>query len=292
MIKIFYFSLLHFLAFRLPKKVSYAIAWFISYLNFVFNFSTRKGVILNISVMMEYQGKDPRQACVKKEIKAIARGTFVNFGKYLVDFFAAGKLNKDFLKDNVTLEKIESIDEALSHKRGSVIISAHLGNWELGGIVLALLGYPINVVVLPHTNEKVNSMFVEKRLKQGIKVIPVGYSVRRCYEALKKNEFVALLGDRDTTSNGVERVFFGRKCILPRGPVDMAVRTGADITFGFFVRESGGKYRFNFDGPIITEKGVTKDELWEKIINKMQEQILKYPDQWFVFYPLWPELGT
>lgn len=288
MVKIIYFSLLHFLALHLPRRMSYAIAWFIANLNFIFNRTSRKGVISNLAVIMEFKGKDTTAVSTRREIKRIARRTFVNFGKYLVDFFAAGSLTRDFVNRRIKIDSLAPLDKTIKDKKGSIIVSAHLGNWELGAIVLALLDYPINVVVLPHKNEKVDRLFVEKRTSKNVKVIPIGYALRRCFEALRKNEIVAVLGDRDTTSNGEIREFFGKKCILPKGPVDIALRTGCNIVFGFFVRKSYDKYLFEIDGPVeIDKKNISRDELWDEIIGKMEELILKYPDQWFVFYPLW-----
>ncbi|MBN2191038.1 MAG: lysophospholipid acyltransferase family protein, partial [Candidatus Aureabacteria bacterium] len=286
--KIIYFSLLHFLALHLPRKMSYAIAWFIANLNFIFNRTSRRGVISNLAVIMEFKGKDPTSVSTRGEIKRIARRTFVNFGKYLVDFFAAGSLTRDFINRRIKIDSLEALDKTIKDKKGSIIVSAHLGNWELGAIVLALLDYPINVVVLPHKNEKIDRLFVEKRTSKNVRVIPIGYALRRCFEALRKNEIVAVLGDRDTTSNGEIHEFFGKKCILPKGPVDIALRTGCNIVFGFFVRTSYDKYLFEIDGPLeVNKDNISRDELWGKIIGKMEGLILKYPDQWFVFYPLW-----
>ncbi|MCK9555728.1 lysophospholipid acyltransferase family protein [bacterium] len=288
MVKIIYFSLLHFLALHLPRRISYAIAWFIANLNFFLNRASRRGVIANLSVIMEFKGRDIRDNSTKREIKGIARRTFINFGKYLVDFFGAGNLTRDFINRKIEINGLEALDKTIKNNKGGIFVSVHLGNWELGAIVLALLEYPINVVVLPHKNKKVDGLFVEKRTSKHVKVIPIGYALRRCFEALRKNEIVAVLGDRDTTLNGEVHKFFGKRCILPKGSVDIALRTGCNIVFGFFVRKSYDKYLFEINGPIEADKNnISRDELWDKIIVKMEEMILKYPDQWFVFYPLW-----
>lgn len=241
-----------------------------------------------MSVIMEFKGRRLEDVSARREIKKIARKTFINFGKYLVDFFAAGSLTRVFIDARIEINDLAALDKTIEDNKGSIIVSAHLGNWELGAIVLALLGYPINVVVLPHKNDKVDRLFVQKRTSKHVKVIPVGYAIRRCFEALRKNEIVAVLGDRDTTSNGEVRKFFGKKCILPRGPVEIALRTACNVVFGFFVRKSNDKYLFEISGPIGFDKSnVSREELWDRIIKKMEELILKYPDQWFVFYPLW-----
>ena len=75
-----------------------------------------------------------------QQLRKISRMVFRNFAKYLVDFFRFEKLNRHYIDKNIKLENLRYFDEALAKGKGVVILSAHLGNWELGGVVVAQLG--------------------------------------------------------------------------------------------------------------------------------------------------------
>ena len=189
-----------FIALSLPLKVGYAIAVAISDLRYFFAFRDRRLVTENLKAI--FPDKSDRDLC------RIRIRVFRNFAKYLVDFFRFSRFNKDFVLKNLGIENIGYLDEALKKGKGAVVLSAHLGNWELGGAVIGLLGYPFWVVVLPHKNKKVDNFFNSHRESKGIKVIPLGKAARQCFKVLRNNQLLALVGDRDFSQKGIVIDFF------------------------------------------------------------------------------------
>ncbi|MCM8781393.1 MAG: hypothetical protein NC908_05675, partial [Candidatus Omnitrophica bacterium] len=186
------------------------IAVCLSDLRYAFAYNDRQAVKENLKAI--FPDKSDRQ------IRGIRIHMFRNFAKYLVDFFRFSKLDIDYIRRNVKIQNQHYIDDALKENKGVITLTAHIGNWELGGVIIALLGYPFWAVALPHKHKKINDFFNRQRKIKGINVIPLGNAVRRCLRLLEENKIVGLVGDRDFTENGMVVDFLGKPTILPVGP--------------------------------------------------------------------------
>ncbi len=229
-----------------------------------------------------------------RRIDKIPRIIYANFGRYLVDFFRADKINKKYLEKYIDVRNLEYMDEALKKGKGAIGLTAHLGNWELSAQVLALLGYKMNAIALTHKISKVDVLFNHQREVTGVKVVPVGVSVRRCFSALKHNEIVGILGDRDFSGeNGIFVDFLGKKLLAPKGPAVLSLRTGAAIVPGFVIRDKkdGRFLKYTFERPIYPRK--TEDEesdirrITEEFIVIIEKYVRENPEQWFMFRKFW-----
>ena len=168
------------------------------------------------------------------------REVFRNFGMYLVDFFRFSRLSVREIQRRVRVEGLHRMRSALTNGKGVIGLTAHLGNYELAGAVLSLQGLPVNAVVLTHQNKRVNAFFEHQRSRVGVKNIPVfGNGMRAFFEAaisvLRRNEILALVGDRDFFGHGLELPLFGRTLKVPQGPASFSLRTGAPIVPCFLV---------------------------------------------------------
>lgn len=271
------------LALLLPLKVGYRLGLMLADMRYFFFFRDRRVVKENLRVVL---GKVD-----KKRLNSEARWVFRNFAKYLVDFFRFSKLNENFIDKFVTIEGRDHLDRALSGGKGVIIVTAHLGNWELAGAVVALLGYPLNVIALSHTNKRVDQLFVRQRSSKGVNVIPLGFTIRNCFRALSDNQIVALLGDRIFSGQGLRMDFFGKKAIIPKGPAVFSIKSSAPIVFTFMIREKDDKFKLIFEpmsnytltGDLDLDiKTVTKE-----VLRVVEKYIKKYPSQWFMATDLW-----
>lgn len=266
-----------------PKWFTYRLAVIIANIFYMLFWERRRILIRNLRNVFPEKGKDI--------ISAYARLTFCNFGKYLVDFFRFDKFDKEAMEKEVTIVGQENVEECLKKGRGLITVTAHLGNWELGGVVMALLGYRFNVVAMSHGSPKVNSLFVRQREKKGLRVIPLGRAAPRCIRALRRNEIVALLGDRNINEVGVRVLFFDKEVSLPRGPATLAIHTDTSIVPGFLIRTKEDKFCLILDPPIPDIDIEDREEKVRKITRELAKvieyYIRKYPGQWFMFSPLW-----
>lgn len=266
----------------LPLKISYAVAIFLSDIQCLLSKADRKAVESNLKQITGARSIQINQV----------REVFHHFGKYLVDFFTMTKKGqKNLLKNYVHLEGTEYLNQVIKEGKGGILMSAHLGHWEMAGAVISMLGYPLSVVALSHKDERVNRFFNAQREFFGAKVIQTSVAIRRCIKDLKENRLIAILGDRDFGHHGIPMDFLGKKTCIPKGAAMFSIKTGAPIIPGFLVRTNNDKFELRLFEPIYppeikNEQDIT-DQVLQGFINKylsiMEEQIKKYPTQWLMF---------
>jgi KDO2-lipid IV(A) lauroyltransferase len=125
------------------------------------------------------------------------------------------------------------------------------------------------------------------------KSIEIGATLRGCYRALKGNELLALLGDRNFSSTGLMAEFFGKPALMPKGPAALALRTGATVLPTYMVREEDDTFRLIFEKPIYPEvshhEGLDIERLIKGYLPSIENAIGKRPGQWYVFKHFWKE---
>ena len=242
MIQYYLYKFGQFFVERLPLALSYKLAIFLSDIHYYLSFRDRRNVKNNLRVILPFSDDIPH----------LSREVFRNFARYLVDFFyVPRRLNAEYIRDHVKITNLHYLPEALKMGKGGIILTAHIGNWELGGFIISHLGYPLIAVALPHKERSINNLFNSQRQSQGIKIVPNNVAIRECIKGLKENRMVALLGDRDFNSTGEMMDFLGKKARMPKGPAAFSLKTGAPIIPAFLTRD--GKDRFNlvFEPPIF-----------------------------------------
>ncbi len=285
MFKFLLYKIGQFIVNHLSLKGSYQFASFFSDLQYYFSPRDRRAVRRNLRLIM---GSRP-------DLPQLSREVFRNFGKYLVDFFRMARtVNKEFIQDHVVIRNRQLLDEILKLKKGVILLTAHIGNWELGAVVLSRLGYPFAAIALPHKERPVNDLFNEQRETHGIEIIPSNNAVRRCMEVLKENKIIALLADRDFTKHGEKLNFLGKQAIIPKGAAVFSFRTGAPILPTFLVRTAEGQFELIFDPPIFPPDrvdGQIEDEalrgLMQRHTQVIEEKIRQFPTQWLMFREFW-----
>lgn len=227
------------------------------------------------------------------EISSIAKQVFVNFGKYLADFLRFSKIDRAYIKKNVILKGFEHVDKAVRQSKGIIIITAHLGNWELAGVTMGILGYQIMGVVLPHKDKHVDQFFNHQRTLKNLQVCTLGRAAYHCLAALKENKMIALVADRDFTEHGIVIDFLNKKAIIPKGPAAFHLKTGAPIVSGFLTRNSDDTFTFTFGEPFKFDlTGDTEQDLriiTTTYIKTIEKYIKDYPEQWYMFRKYWTD---
>lgn len=273
------FKLGHVIASGLPLKVAYKISRFISDIHYFFAKEDRQNVTENFKVIFPQKSE--------KEISKIRKEVFRNFAKYLVDFFRFSKLNSTNIIKLVKVENLNFIDQALAKGKGAVLATAHIGNWELGGVTMGLLGYPIWAVALPHKDSRVDQYFNHQRTSKRLMTIPFGKAAKQCLKVLSHNSLLALAGDREFASGGVRVDFFGRQTNFPKGPAAFSIITGSPIIPGFTIRNKDDSFTLIFEKPIEFKASKNREgdikELTMKYKSVIERYILRYPEQWYMF---------
>jgi len=271
------------MAMSLSLKNAYGVACAMADIWFLVSSADRGAVRSNIKRVTGL--KDPR------ELNRMTRQVFRNFAKYLVDFFRFSKIDDEYIKRFVKVEGIEYLDEALSKGKGVVLLSAHIGNWELGALVVSSLRESVLAVALTHADKRINDLFTRQRMAGNVKPVKIGMSLRSCYEALKNNGLVALLGDRDFSSKGLMMDFFGLPALIPIGPAAFSARLDAEIVPTFMVREKDDTFRLIFQPRLEKPSAAGEDAKFKEIVkgyvSVIERYIKMYPTQWYMFKRAW-----
>ena len=269
----------------LPFKVSNALVMALCDLHFCFSKIDRQAVEDNLKIVYKTDHVPRSQV----------RAVFRNFGKYLLEFFTMKKrLHPAFIESNVHINNIEYLSEVLQKGKGGIVVSAHVGNWEMGGAVLPMLGFPLSVVALSHQDQRVNALFNAQREAFGAMVIQTDVAVRRVVEHLRRNRLVAILGDRDFGTRGIVMDFLGHKTMMPKGAAYFSLKTGAPIIPVFFIRTTQDHFEINIYPPIepphLPDTKITENVAMhciQKYLAIIEEEIRKEPSQWLLFRGFW-----
>jgi Kdo2-lipid IVA lauroyltransferase/acyltransferase len=179
---------------------------------------------------------------------------------------------------------------------GVLLLTAHLGNWEVGGLMLAEMKQPIHVVLVPDIFPAVEQSRRALHARAGITEIRVDQSFAptlTVLRALKENAIVAMQGDRDFNNTGIAVPFFGKEAYFPRGPLLMAMSTSATVLPAFIVRVPDGRYRAIVEEPLeIVREGSREEALAENLrryVAILERYVSANPEQWYCFYPFWED---
>jgi len=230
----------------------------------------------------------------EEEILEIYRSTLRNISRGGIELFAYPRFHDRYFDDMISIEGKENLDRALKLGKGVVAVSAHFGSFPFLGMKLAHMGYPFAVVVRNPRQEGISRFLQEVRSKAGLESIP-DKPARVCVEQslkwLKKNGILFLQIDLNVISGGVFVDFFGREVPTFKGPVVMAMRTGASVLPIFIVRENGDRHRIIIDPPVELEltgdKGKDIFTNLTKLSKVVESYIRKYPDQWWWIHQRW-----
>ncbi len=291
MFKYYLYRFARFLVNRLSLAISYKLGVVLSDIQYICSFRDRRSVRRNLEKILP----------AGMPLSGPTREVFRNFGRYLVEFLRMdGMVDKDFIARQVSIENIDRIDRALEKGKGAIIMTAHIGNWELGAVLLNMLGYQLMAVALPHKERPVNDLFNHQREIHGITVVATHNAIRKGMEQLKNNQIIAIVGDRDFTAKGGELIdFLGTKALIPKGAAIFSKKTGAPIIPTFLIREADNKFRLSICEPLFPgaeEEGVPEEEAVRKIMRRylavIEGQIRRYPTQWLLFREFVVSAGT
>ena len=190
----------------------------------------------------------------------------------------------------------ERLIEASHEGRGAILLTAHVGNFELGGLFLAQLGLKVAVVYVPDPSPVVERHREDARRMLGVRGLPIDtspFAFLPVRKALEENLCVAIQGDRDVSGTGRRMPFFGKSASFPVGPFRLAQASGAPIFPVFVLQEDDGRYRTVVEEAIRVpnargaEGDAAVDAALALFVASMERTIRAYPSQWYLFTRFW-----
>ncbi len=219
----------------------------------------------------------------------LARRAFRNYAGTLLDFLILDRLVADLKRRHGAID-LDPLHAALAGGLGAIVVTPHLGNWDLGAAATATGGTPVYAVANPFGPPAVDRVVRRGRERVGVRIIPSGpASARAALRVLRHNQVLCLACDIDQSGSGVEVDFLGSRVRMPAGPATLSMRTGAPVIPGF-VRREGGTYRAALmpplSRPLSDDLAGAVDQLTQSIASCFEAMIRVDPVQWFAFHSL------
>lgn len=225
------------------------------------------------------------------ETAGLIKKNLIIFGQTLIDKIAVlsgvgGQLT-------FTHEGVENIEQLVKDGKGGVLISAHLGNWEVAGHMLERVEAPINIVMYDGEGEQLKAYMEQFDKKRSFNIIFIKEDQSHIYEmsaALNRNELICLHADRFRPGNRtMTHAFLGEEALFPAGPFILASKLKAPVCFVFAFKETNFHYHFYaFPGKTYEGRGTTgMERMLGDYVVLLEKMLKKYPHQWFNYYDFW-----
>jgi KDO2-lipid IV(A) lauroyltransferase len=271
----------------IPGRLGYALFSFFGDVGYLAARPARSAVKANLAhVLGEGAGRD--------RIRAVARQTFRNAAKNYFDLFRLPRLPADQVERILTIHNWERLERALAGGQGLILATAHFGNFDLVGQVLAGRGFRVTALAEPLKPPELFRLVNALRNSRGLSFEPVGpAALRSVLRALRRGEIVGLACDRDLQGNGLKLPFFGEETRLPAGAIYLSLKTGAPIVPAFVVRRRDNTFTAFVEEPLKLEGLGSEEETVllgaRKMASLLEKYISGFPDQWVVFEQIWED---
>lgn len=281
---IYYFAeLCRFIVCKLPASLCYFLAQAAGDVLYLFWARGRRNVKENVACIL---GSQVSPGVVRR----VARQCMRNFCKYAVDFLRFSCLQPPIKEDKISIYGLENLDVALNKGKGAILVSLHIGNWDLGVRFISRLGYPVNAVIDTLKIGQLDRFVRKYRANLGVRLIATREGVSKMVEVLRKNELLALLIDSPKYEKGIEVKFGDKLATLPAGAATLALRTGAKIIPCGLVRLPNNTFLgFISEHVHFQPSGdLTRDirDLTQRVVLALEEMVRQFADQWYMFRPL------
>lgn len=260
----------------LPLRLCYWIAERVADLWYIFGTSSRKALAYNLSL-------GPGVSKDQKDVARLSRKIMRNFACMVTEFLYLPRLAPDRLDRLVELETFGKLKNLVGDKK-VILVTGHVGSWELGAAVGAFLGIDLYVVVYDHPDRRIARLFKQRREAMGLKAMSVREAAKLMRSVIAHSS-VGVVGDRDFTGKGVTTRFFGVPASMPSAYAGLAVSQGVPIVAGFCVKGQNGKYHLASCKVVYAPEETPKlpNEIIDDFTAILEKCIESYPDQWYFF---------
>jgi len=235
-----------------------------------------------------------RFASSPKQIRSMARRIFQHFGITILELLQMTCFSKKELLANIHVEGKEILLEALARQRGAVLITAHLGNYEMAWqYVPCYFGRQMVGVAKKFRNVRLNRLIHQMRTRFGNQILYKKGALPEMMQTLRRGEMVGILLDISRRFDGVEVNFLERRATATPAAALLGLRCKSPIIPAFCHRNNKGKLIIRIEHPIETQR--TKDlridlqSNTQLITDRVERAVRNYPEQWNWTLKRWKE---
>lgn len=289
-LSIFIARVLSWIVLLMPGPLRYGIATRAGSLAYRLSHGYRQNVEANVRVVTHRNHNDV-------EVRELTRAIFLTNALNFADLLTLAWRSRNWFGNRTQLVagSWDIIDKVREEGKGVILVSGHVGCFDFIGQAVMAHGYPLTIVTGRTTSRFVFDGVTWLRGRRGATLVePTPSGIRTVIRALRRNEAVVIVADRDFFENGHDVEFFGHKTTLPPGAVRIARDTGAQIV-PVFTRRSSSGHEVRISEPIRVEK--TRDVKadvatgMKKLVPVLEHGIASCLEQWVMFQRVWPDVA-
>jgi KDO2-lipid IV(A) lauroyltransferase len=225
-------------------------------------------------------------------VKRLAGESYRHLGRSFIESALLDSLGKDGLQKLVeTVEGWEEIEDVMSKGKGAILVTGHIGNWELAGAYVAARGVPLDAIVRGMANPLFDAYINHNRELIGMTVVHDSEAVRRTPRSLRAGRAVAFVADQGVMGLASTFVpFFGRPAKTPRGAAVFALRFNVPVIFVVALRQPNGRYRIvveRIEAPQTGERDRDVDAIVARFTQHLEKWVRAVPAQYFWQHRRW-----
>jgi len=227
-----------------------------------------------------------------EQVIALAAESYRHLGRSSIETALLGSIGKEGLRKLVeTVEGWDMLDDAMARGKGLILVTGHMGNWELGGRYIAARGVPLDAIGRGMANPLFDAYLNRSREEMGITVVHDSEAVRRTPRSLRAGRAVGFVADQGVLGLASTFVpFFGRPAKTPRGAAVFALRFEVPVLFVVAIRQPNGRYKLVFERVEIAGTGDKHRDV-DAIVARYTELLEKWvrvaPEQYFWQHRRW-----
>lgn len=228
----------------------------------------------------------------QEEAERLVRLSFINMGRNFMEVLYMPALNKENFSRYIEIDHLEIMEQALAEKRGVVVLTGHVGNWEWLSAAFTMNDMPVTAIAKPQPNMDYTRALDELRSRINVEIFSRGTSeLLSAAKALKKGKILGFLADQDAGPGGAFIEFLGRTASTPMGAAVFAKKFSSPVVPAFIIRQPDGRHRVEI-GEILRyeDTGDSDRDLFDltyRMTKLLEKKILDNPTQWLWFQKRW-----
>ncbi len=262
---------------------AYFLLRFVATYYFFFSRQSNKHILYLLRERLAYKG-----FLVYKKLY----NNYYYFGQALIDRIVM----MSGIKNKFTFNFDDEVyfNQMIAEGKGGLLLSAHLGNWEIAGHLLKKrMNTRINIVMFDNEHQNLKQYLEGVTGQRNANIIIIRENLSHIYEimeALANNEFVCMHADRFLPGNKtLQTELLGEKALFPAGPFVLAAKLEVPVSFVFAIKQTRMHYHF-YATPGIVYRSIennTPQKILDEFVLTLQEKTKQYPEQWYNYYPFW-----
>lgn len=270
---------------RLPRRAGYALAVLAARFAFLFARTARRELERNLSIALP--------DLPAPDIRLLAWRNFRNHSKAYADLMRLPVARVEDLSQLLHVRGTEHLEAARARGRGVLVVSAHMGSWEVAAAIWSATMAPVSLFAEELEPEELYDWYRRTRARLGISVLPLTRTgLRQVLLALDQEEMVVTAIDRDVLGTGIVIDFFGRPARIPDGPAAIALRRGTPLLPVGVRRLPDDTFEAVGHPPIYAtstgDRAADVRRVTAELLGQLEELIRAHPEQWHMPHRIWP----